>query len=410
MRRNTALIAIAIALCACSGQAPAPVASASSPRSTPTATPTPTPTPTPSPSRAPTPSASPASCAQTTLARLTLGQRVGQLFFLGVASDHLSFDEASAIDTYHFGSVTFTATSYSGTATIHAFSNAVQAHATTSATGGVRFFVAANQEGGEIQALRGPGFSTVPSAVTQGGLSTTELRADAAAWGRQLRDAGVNLDYAPVIDVVPPGTDAENAPIGALHREYGHHTATVSAHGVAFLQGMADAGVLTSAKHFPGLGRVSGNTDFVSGVTDAQTTVGDPYLATFRAAIGAGVPLVMVATALYTKIDPSHLGAFSHVVVTDLLRHSLGYQGVVVSDEIGVAKAVSRIPLADRGIDVLLAGGDMVISKTVPPAIEMWRAIDARAAADTSFRALVDAAALRVLELKDREGLLPCSS
>jgi hypothetical protein len=71
----------------------------------------------------------------------------------------------------------------------------------------------------------------------------------------------VNLDFAPVFDVVPPGTDASNQPIGVLEREYGHDPGTVGSHAAAFVAGMAEAGVATTAKHFPGLGRVVGNTD-----------------------------------------------------------------------------------------------------------------------------------------------------
>ena len=88
------------------------------------------------------------------------------------------------------------------------------------------------------------------------------LRADAQTWGKQLIAAGVNLNFAPVMDVVPASAESKNQPIGVLKREYGNDPATVGAHGVAFLRGMAKAGVTTSAKHFPGLGRVLGNTDF----------------------------------------------------------------------------------------------------------------------------------------------------
>src|SRR5450756_282320 len=84
-----------------------------------------------------------------------------------------------------------------------------------------------------------------------------------------------------------------------------------------------------------GLGRVASNTDFAAEVVDSVTTADDPYLDSFRAAIDAGVPLVMVALATYTRIDPAHLAAFSPVVIGGLLRGDLGFQGVVVSDDLG---------------------------------------------------------------------------
>ena len=161
---------------------------------------------------------------------------------------------------------------------MRALTDAVQALATRAATGRIGFFVAANQEGGLIQGLSGPGFDTIPSALDQGAMTPGALQRKAARWGRELVDAGVNLDLAPVADVVPPGTDAQNAPIGQLDRGYGHDPATVASHVTAFIAGMADAGVATSAKHYPGLGRVAGNTDFTGDVVDDMTTRHDPYL------------------------------------------------------------------------------------------------------------------------------------
>src|SRR5205814_470218 len=95
----------------------------------------------------------------------------------------------------------------------------------------------------------------VPPAPTQGCLAPAMLQANAARWGRQLRAAGINLDFAPVADVVPLGSDAQNAPIGQLQREFGHDPATVSSHVAAFIAGMQQAGVAPSVKHYAGLGR-----------------------------------------------------------------------------------------------------------------------------------------------------------
>jgi len=339
---------------------------------------------------------------------MTEEQRIGQLFLLGLANDQLGAAETSAIRTYHFGSVWFVEQSTAGAPAIRGVADAVQALATADTTASVGFFVAANQEGGIIQSLSGPGFSTIPSALDQSSVDPTTLRLRAAQWGRELLSSGVNLNFAPVLDVVPPGTDEQNAPIGALRRGYGHDPATVSAHAVAFMKGMADAGIVTSGKHFPGLGRVTGNTDFTAAVVDDITTPNDAYLAPFRDAIAAGVPMVMVALAKYQKIDATELAVFSPAVVQQMLRVSLGFNGVVVSDDLGATVAVANIAPADRAINFLLAGGDFIISKTVAPANAMAAAISARASSDAAFRARVDDAALRVLRAKIASGLVRC--
>jgi beta-N-acetylhexosaminidase len=338
---------------------------------------------------------------------MTESQRIGQIFMLGLTKDRLDAPERAAIAQFHFGSVSFTTQTAAGVAAVRAVADAVQAQATRAATGAVRFFVAANQEGGLTQALSGAGFDVMPSALSLGTLAPAVLKRMAARWGRELRAAGINLDFAPVADVVPPGTDAQNAPIGQLEREFGHDPATVSSHVAAFIAGMQEAGIATTVKHFPGLGRVAGNTDITSAVSDSVTTRDDPFLEPFARAIDAGVPFVMVSLATYERIDPTHLAAFSPGVIGGMLRGDLAYRGVVISDALGAA-AVASIAPATRAVDFLDAGGDMIVSNQLAPAIEMAQALASLAAERSSFRERVDDAALRVLRAKEAVGLLPC--
>jgi beta-N-acetylhexosaminidase len=346
-----------------------------------------------------------AACVTRVLTHLSLAQRVGQLFLVGVDSDETGAILTAATRAYHFGSLLLDK-SAAGTAALTGQTEGMQALA-PAADGGIGLFIAANQEGGEVQQLSGPGFAAMPSEVAQGSWTTGQLRAAAAMWGTDLRAAGVNLDLAPVMDVVPAGTAAGNAPIGALLRDYGPDPAADGAHGAAFIQGMAEAGVLTVAKHFPGLGRVTGNTDYTAGVTDTVTTATDPDLGSFRAAVDAGVPMVMVASATYTRIDPSRLAAFSPAVL-GLLRDQLGFAGVIVSDDLGDAIAVQAVPAGTRAVDFLAAGGDLITSQSLGPAEQMAAAVLARAAGSAAFSATVDAAAGHVLAAKQAAGLLSC--
>jgi beta-N-acetylhexosaminidase len=372
-------------------------------------------TPTPasaSPSPVP-PSASPSasaavSCASQTLAEMTEAQRIGQLFNVGLEKDRLDAASRAAIFANHFGSVWYRARTSIGVAGVRKVADAVQALATAEATDGVGFLVAANQEGGLIQALSGPGFDTIPSALDQGKLQPSVLHARAERWGRQLRAAGVNLDFAPVADVVPSGTDAQNAPIGQLKREYGHDPSTVASHLAAFIRGMTAAGVATTSKHFPGLGRVEGNTDFTSAVVDTVTTPDDPYLKSFARSVSVHVPFVMISLATYERIDPDHLAAFSTTVIDTVLRGDLGFGGVVMSDSL-TADAVADIPPGQRAIDFIEAGGDMIVLGPIEVAVPMAQAVAARADSDAAFRDRIDESALRVLRAKEAAGLLRCT-
>jgi beta-N-acetylhexosaminidase len=372
--------------------APARTSTASAPSATPSA-------------GSPTTGSPAAACVTQVLGNLTLAQRVGELFLVGVDGNIAGPELTAAERTYHFGSLLLNKTA-AGTAALAAQTAAMQELA-PSDTSGVHLFIAANQEGGQIQQLTGPGFASMPSAVEQGSWSLSTLRAAATDWGTDLRAGGVNLDLAPVMDVVPQGSAASNAPIGALDREFGFDPVTNGEHGTAFIQGMAAAGVMTVAKHFPGLGRVAGNTDFTSNVVDNVTTATDPYLNSFRTAIGAGVPMVMVALATYTKIDPGELAVFSPTVMR-LLRNGLGFNGVIVSDDMGEAAAVQAVPVGARAVDFLTAGGDLVTSQSLAPAEQMAAAVLAKASGNAAFRATVDSAAQRVLAAKRAAGLLPC--
>jgi beta-N-acetylhexosaminidase len=348
------------------------------------------------------------TCAAQTLAGMTEEQRIGQLLVLGISGASLSTAEIGAIRNYHLGSTFLVGNRNGGVASVRTLSAAIQALATTANTHGVHFFVAADQEGGYVQRLSGPGFDTIPTALDQGGLAAADLQSEATIWGRQLAAAGINLNLAPVMDVVPPGQDSGNTPIGALEREYGHDPTTAGDHGAAVVRGMTAAGIATTLKHFPGLGRVTGNTDKVAAVVDSVTTADDPYLGSFAEGIGAGAPFVMISLATYSAIDPANQAVFSPTIIGTLLRGRLGFDGVVISDDLGATAAVASMAPGDRATAFIAAGGDMVVVAGVAPASQMADAVLTRAAADPGFAAQVAAAALRILEAKAAYGLLSC--
>jgi beta-N-acetylhexosaminidase len=351
--------------------------------------------PTTSPSGAPGQDA-----AHALLAHLTEAQRVGQLFMVDCPSTSVATATVQAIQQYHVGSVILDGNSYLSVDQTRALTATLE-NANPSPA---KLFVSTDQEGGLVRRLRGPGFSSLPSAVDQATLAPSALQADWQLWGSQLRAAGVNVDLAPVLDTVPPG--AANPPIGDLDRQYGADPASVQRAGTAVLRGLAAARVDATVKHFPGLGRVTGNTDTTSGVTDTVTTRNDPYLAPFAAAVRGGVPLVMISTAIYARIDPDRPAAFSPTVITGMLRGDLGFTGVVISDDLGNAAQVGGYSPSDRATAFIGAGGDIVLTVNPGQIAAMSQAVLGRASSNVAFRNQVDAAALRVLEAKAALGLL----
>lgn len=345
----------------------------------------------------------PQTCAERTLSRLTLAQKVGQLFMVGVSSPPTS-GELDLLSRYHVGSVLLAHNSDAGVAVTRSRVRRLQQAATA---GGVRLWVAADQEGGYVQHLKGPGFSTIPTALAQGRWSPLTLRARARTWATQLHDAGVNLDLAPVADTVSTDLGTRNKPIGFYDREYGHRPGVVSSHAIAVRRGMKDAHVQTTAKHFPDLGRVIGNTDTTYGVTDSVTTRDGHYaLQPFRDLIDDGIPVVMVSSARYTRIDADHVGPMSATIMRGMLRHDMGFRGTVVSDDL-TAVALSHVPAALRALRFLRAGGDMALVGKPSQLAPMLTTVLQNARSHRRHT-LLDGAALQVLRSKGRQGLLPC--
>lgn len=358
----------------------------------PSAAPSATPTRTASPSATPTPIPTPDP-----LADLTLEQRVGQLFMVGTSVGGPDPVTLTAVAAQHAGGVFLHGRSAAG---VDATAALTRVFRDARAAIDPPLWIATDQEGGDVQVLSGPGFDSMPTALTQTRSDPVQLRLDAARWGAQLRSAGVDMNLAPVADIVT-SPEAVNPPIGSLNRQYGFDEASVRSWAGAFAAGMRDAGVMPTLKHFPGLGRVSVNTDYGTGVTDDAVGADAPDVAVYRSLLADGPAVVMMSSAIYARIDPSAPAPFSRTVVTDVLRGQLGFDGVVMTDDVSAADQLASWSPADRAVLSIAAGVDVVLVSADPSVFpEMYQAVLARAQADPMFAALVDEAAARVIAAK----------
>ena len=357
----------------------------------------------------PTAAASPAPSATVTatatdgpLAGWSLEQRVGQLLMMGVDAAEAPASARRAITSLHLGGVFLSGRSQGGTAATRAVVDSLTGLVGPESTGGAPLLVSTDQEGGDVQVLRGQGFSTIPSALKQSEQSAADLETAAAGWGGELAQAGVTMNLAPVADLVDIADPDSNEPIGAWGRQYGNDKETVIERAGAFARGMESAGVVATFKHFPGLGRVAGNTDTSASVTDAVTArSGDAAVEVFSRLIADGARVVMVSSAVYTLIDAGSPAVFSSVVVTDMLRGDLGFTGVVITDDISAASQVSTWSPAERAVLAVRAGCDIVLASGDPGVVEeMAQGLVDQARTDPAFAARVDESALRVLALK----------
>lgn len=336
---------------------------------------------------------------------LSLKEQVGQLFMVGIGSEGLGGSEAEILDDGRIGSVILLGNTRIGRTAVRQVTEDVRDSVRT--PDDVRVMLTADQEGGQVQRLRGEGFERMPSAERQAELSDAQLTKDAEAWGRELKKAGIDANLAPVADLVPPEMDGVNEPISRLERGYGSRPADVADKVTAFTHGMDRAGLATSVKHFPGLGRVTGNTDFAAEVVDSSTTRDDPGLQGFAAGVAAGADMVMVSSAVYSRIDPDHAGPYSTIIIREMIRKDLKFTGVVISDDLA-GQAVAQLPPGKRAVAFFRAGGDLAIMGDPSQATAMVRAVRKRAKADEAFAADVTDKVTRVLEMKDRRGLADC--
>ncbi|PWW21839.1 beta-N-acetylhexosaminidase [Geodermatophilus normandii] len=334
------------------------------------------------------------------LAGMDRRAQVAQLFVVGVQLDDLSPGDDLVADGV--GGVFLAGRSRAPAAELAAVTGRW-----ASGAPGPRPWVAVDQEGGQVQALQGPGFDRLPAADEQGQLPPDRLAALAGTLGAQLASAGVTLDLAPVADVVPAGTEEGNDPIGAFGRQYGSTAADVVPDVRAVVDGLAAHGVTATLKHFPGLGLVDATTDEVAGVTDPVTTAVSEQVTAFgELARSDAEPFVMVSSATYPRLDPDAPATFSRRVVTTLLRGFLRFDGVVITDDVGAAVAFEDVPPGDRAVRFLGAGGTLVLTVDAEIYPEMLDAVLARAEADPAFSATVDAAVRTALAAKARAGLL----
>lgn len=236
-------------------------------------------------------------------------------------------------------------------------------------------WIALDEEGGTVSRLPA-GKTPIPGARKVGSFDDVELtRSTGRVIGREMAAAGANLDFAPVVDIVD---NPENEFM--LKRSYGSTAEMVSRHGAAFLEGLNEAGIRGCAKHFPGHGATS--VDSHKGMPVIHSTL-EEWLqkdaVPFQQMIDSGVDMIMVGHLAYPNIDPSGLPAsMSAVFLQDQLRDRMGYQGLIITDDIemkgypqGEERKEAVITSFLAGIDLFAIGQTTQIQEEVLDALKL---------------------------------------
>ncbi|MGC5563191.1 glycoside hydrolase family 3 protein [Streptomyces sp. FR-108] len=352
------------------------------------------------------------------ISRMSLEEKVGQLFVMRVyghsatAPDQADIDAnlaeigvrtaADLIAKYRVGGIIYFGWAHNTREPhqIADLSNGIQ-KASLAQPRGLPVLISTDQEHGIVARVGTPA-TLFPGAMALGaGGSRTDARTAGRIGGAELRAMGILQDYAPVADV---NVNPANPVIGV--RSFGSDPQAVAGLVAAQVKGYQGAGVAATSKHFPGHGDTETDSHYgfpVIAHTEAQWAELDAP--PFKAAIAAGIDSIMTAHIMVPALDPAGDPAtLSRPILTGILREKLGYDGVVVTDSLGMEGV--RTKYGDDRVPVLAlkAGVDQLLN---PPKLDIaWNAVLAAVRGGELTEARLDESILRVLRLKARLGLL----
>ncbi|MBF8258862.1 MAG: Beta-N-acetylhexosaminidase [Actinobacteria bacterium] len=262
--------------------------------------------------------------------------------------------------------------------------------------------IAIDQEGGRVTRLKDPGFTQFPPARSYSLFCCHAERAAEAAGAAialELSSVGINVNFAPVLDV---DSNPKNPVIG--DRALGSDPETVARLGIAFQRGSQYGGVIPVGKHFPGHGHTDADShEELPVVRSSRGTLLGREVLPFRRAVSAGVPALMTAHVLYPSLDPEYPATLSRKILTGLLRKKLRFHGVLFSDALEMKAVSLGFGIGHAAVMAILAGCDAVLvcrgekyqSEAIEAVAREWR--------DTpGFRRVAAQAARRVARLRAR--------
>ncbi|MEU6985431.1 glycoside hydrolase family 3 protein [Streptomyces sp. NPDC046324] len=354
---------------------------------------------------------------QRLISRMSLEEKVGQLFVMRVyghsatAPDQADIDAnlkeigvrtaAELVEKYHVGGVIYFSWAHNtrDPRQIAELSNGIQRAALAQPTP-VPALISTDQEHGIVCRVGEPA-TLLPGAMALGaGGSRSDARDAARIAGTELAAVGIRQNYAPVADV---NVNPANPVIGV--RSFGSDPQAVAGLVSAQVKGYQHAGVAATSKHFPGHGDTATDSHYgLPTITHTRAQWAELDAPPFRAAIAAGIDSIMTAHIVVPALDPSGDPAtLSHPILTGILREQLGYDGVVVTDSLGMEGV--RTKYGDDRVPVLAlkAGVDQLLN---PPKLDLaWNAVLQAVKDGELTEARLDESILRILRLKAKLGL-----
>lgn len=230
----------------------------------------------------------------------------------------------------------------------------------------IPLFIGVDMEGGRVRRLKAP-FTDWPALAKLGQKDDIHIsRQFAYSMGQELSAAGFNLDYAPCTDIL---TNPTNTAIG--DRSIGSNPHLVAKHIPHLIDGYRAAHIITCSKHFPGHGNTVLDSHFDLPVENRSIDqLREEEFVAFKSAIAANVDMMMMAHIRYQKIDPEWPATLSEIFIQRILKSELGYQGLVVTDDLGMKAMSDFFGVNEIPVRALIAGNDLLLycnEHEVPP-------------------------------------------
>jgi len=323
-----------------------------------------------------------------------LREKIGQMIMVGCRAECISPDEQVIFEEYNFGGFTLFRHNCGEPRQVLALCRSLW-----EGTADPPPWIAIDQEGGQVHRLPDP-FTHFPAAATLGARQDPGLarRAGRAA-ATELALVGINLNFAPVLDV---NSNPANPIIGA--RAFGSDPKSVIEMSTAWARGLREGGVIPCGKHFPGHGDTNEDSHFTLPVVDKSLAeLRAVELPPFVEACRSGIEALMTAHVKFPALDPSHVATLSEPIITGLLRHQLSYDGLVLSDDMEMKAIRDHYGAGEAAALALRAGVDvMLFCHSLANAVRALEFLHSEAERSPALRAQVETSHRRISELKGR--------
>jgi beta-N-acetylhexosaminidase len=333
------------------------------------------------------------------MSKMSLDEKIGQMMMFETTARSWNSDMAQMVSQMHAGAIIIYKKNMVNPQQLTTFISATQAHAT------IPMFVTMDEEGGNVDRLGDLGFNPpLPSATFLGSTGNPQRAYKSGATAAaELREYGINVDLAPVVDVRIVDGQIEGP------RLYGNDPATVTTYATAFLQGLQQNSVIGVLKHWPGLGAAALDPHKTLPVIDrTRAQLESTEFAPFRAMLKDNPGMIMVTHVLLTAIDPNIVSSLSPKVVQGVLRDEMGYNGVIITDNLWMQGVSEKYSLGQAAVLAILAGDDLLEGAwDVYHLKVMINAVKNAVKSGQISMGRIDQSVERLLTLKAQYGLLP---